>query len=147
MENTNKDLKNRFLLASDLLISSFRETSHCMHFLPLAWILIQMPHCGTWERANLRTLPTNARTLSANARTLPANVRTLPANVWTLPANVRTLSRYLAREFWFLSWILIQMPHCAVARNSEKLSTRLFSRYCSRFIDTDDLCKEWSCCQ
>ena len=161
MENTNKDLINRFLFASNPLVSSFKEISHCMHFLSFAWIFIQMPHCGTWERASKRSdVACERATLPVNVLTLPANVRrclrtcdvackhaTLPANVLTLPANARTLPGYLAREFWFLSRILIQMPHYAVARNSEKLSTRLFSRYCSRYIDTDDLCKEWSCCQ
>ena len=103
MENTNKDLINRFLFASDPLVSSFKEISHCMHFLSFAWIFIQMPHCGTWERASKRS------DVACERATLPANVLTLPANVRrclrtcdvaceraTLPANMRRC----LRTFW-----------------------------------------------
>ena len=92
MENTNKDLINRFLFASDPLVSSFKEISHCMHFLSFAWIFIQMPHCGTWERASKHsdvaceraTLPMNARRC---LRTFWRCLRTRGRCLGTWPAN------------------------------------------------------------
>ena len=96
MENTNKDLINRFLFASDPLVSSFKEISHCMHFLSFAWIFIQMPHCGTWERASKHS------DVACERATLPANVRRclrtcdVACERATLPANMRRC----LRTFW-----------------------------------------------